>query len=76
MQLGTGPGTIQRTCQMCFIDRSLGDDPVEGLTAIIDQFKGYAELVDGSGLATVQLVAPFIPTLPGTDTYSDDLGLS
>jgi len=33
----------------------------------------YAALVNDSGLATVRLVAPFIPTIPGTDIYTDEL---
>ena len=38
-----------------------------------DRLQDYAARVDESGLATVRLVAPFIPTIPGTDTYTDQL---
>ncbi len=65
MKLGTGPGTIQRTCQLCFVDHPIGE--------AMDWIHDYAELVNESGLAQVQLVAPFIPTIPGTDAYTDRL---
>jgi len=65
MKLGTGPGTRQRSMSLMF----LTDDP----SSQIPLLKSYAELVDSSGLATVRLVAPFIPTIPGTDTYTDQL---
>ena len=38
-----------------------------------DRIRSYAEAVDASGLATVVFAAPFIPTIPGTDTYTDQL---
>ena len=36
-------------------------------------FKDYAEKINSSGLASVVLAAPFIPTIVGTDTYTDQL---
>jgi hypothetical protein len=36
-------------------------------------FAGSGEAVAKSGLGRVELVAPFIPTLPGTDMYVDQL---
>lgn len=36
-------------------------------------FARSGDLVAQSGLGRVELVAPFIPTLPGTDTYIDEL---
>jgi hypothetical protein len=36
-------------------------------------FSGLAGPVADSGLGRVELVAPFIPTVPGTDTYVDQL---
>ncbi|MBR7674650.1 hypothetical protein KDA82_16810, partial [Streptomyces daliensis] len=36
-------------------------------------FTGLDEAVAGSGLGRVELVAPFLPTVPGTDTYVDEL---
>lgn len=65
MELGTGPGTRQRSMQLLFCT----DEP----TAVWDRVQAYADAVDSSGLATVRLAAPFIPTVPGTDTYTDQL---
>lgn len=65
MKLGTGPGTRQRSMQLLF----LTEDPREAW----DRIRAYADLIGESGLAEVRLVAPFIPTIPGTDTYTDDL---
>ncbi|GGP00161.1 hypothetical protein [Wenjunlia tyrosinilytica] len=38
-----------------------------------EHFTGLDEEVEASGLGRVELVAPFIPTVPGTDTYVDQL---
>ena len=65
MKLGTGPGTRQRSLQMMFCTT----EP----TQVWDRLHDYADRVEESGLATVRLVAPFIPTIPGTDTYTDQL---
>ena len=48
---------------------SCEDDPAEHW----DLIRAYAAKIDASGLATVQLAAPFIPTIVGTDTYTDQL---
>jgi hypothetical protein len=39
----------------------------------VDAWQGLGEAVDASGLGRVELAAPFYPTLPGTDTYVDQL---
>ncbi len=65
MELGTGPGTRARSMQLLF----LRDDPRGCWDRIVD----YGQRVEESGLATVRLAAPFIPTIPGTVTYSDEL---
>ena len=65
MKLGSGPGTRQRSLQVMY----LTGDPRDQW----DRIKEYAALVESSGLATVVLAAPFIPTIPGTDTYTDQL---
>ncbi len=65
MDLGSGPGTPQRSAQVCFVE----EDPA----AVWDLFRSYASAIDDSGIATVQLAAPFIPTIVGTDTYTDQL---
>ena len=38
-----------------------------------DEFAGAGELVEATGLGRVELMAPFTPTLPGTDRYVDEL---
>lgn len=65
MDLGTGPGTRARSMQLLFLRSHPGD----AWTRILD----YASRVEESGLATVRLAAPWIPTIPGTDTYTDRL---
>ncbi len=67
MDLGTGPGTRARSMQLLF----LTEDPREGDAWA--RIQEYAARIDESGLATVRLVAPFIPTIFGTDTYTDQL---
>lgn len=65
MKLGSGPGTRQRSMQLLF----LTDDPRN----VWDRVRTYASDLQGSGLGEVRLVAPFIPTVPGTDKYTDEL---
>ena len=65
MKLGTGPGTRARSMLLAFTtvppDRCW------------DRIRELTDRIDESGLATVRLAAPFIPTIPGTDTYTDQL---
>lgn len=65
MELGTGPGTRARSMQLLFLTA----DPRD----CWDRITEYAARIEESGLATVRLVAPFVPTIPGTDTYTDQL---
>lgn len=65
MKLGSGPGTTQRSMQLFFSD--------EAPAGHWDRFHAYAEAVEASGIARVVLAAPFLPTIPGTDTYTDQL---
>jgi hypothetical protein len=65
MKLGSGPGTLQRSMQLIFLD----SEPAQHW----DRIRTYAAAIDASGLATVTLAAPFIPTIVGTDTYADQL---
>jgi len=39
----------------------------------VDAWQGLGDAVAASGLGRVELAAPFYPTLPGTDTYVDQL---
>jgi hypothetical protein len=41
-----------------------------------DDFAGVGDLVEATGLGRVELMAPFTPTLPGTDRYVDELRAS
>lgn len=65
MALGTSPGTPARSAQLLFCEV----DPA----AVWDRIGAYAEAIDASGVATVCFAAPFIPTVVGTDTYTDQL---
>ena len=65
MELGTPPGGEGRSLQLFFID----DDP----RSCWDLFRRYAAEIDVSGMARVVFAAPFIPTVVGTDTYTDQL---
>lgn len=38
-----------------------------------EHFAGVADAVDTSGVATLGLLAPFIPVIPGTETYLDEI---
>ena len=38
-----------------------------------DQFTGLGAAVEAAGRGRVELAAPFLPTIPGTDTYVDQL---
>lgn len=71
MKLGTGPGTRQRSLQMLFCGRAPegGWDPATDWERIVE----LCGTIDGSDLATVRLAAPFRPTIPGTDLFTDQL---
>ncbi len=71
MELGTGPGTRRRSLQMLFCGRAPGNDwdanrDWSTITEVCSR-------IEESGLATVRLAAPFKPTVPGTDLYTDQL---
>jgi len=65
MDLGMPPGGPERSLQMFFLDA----EP----TTVWDRFRTYADNLAASGLGTVVFAAPFIPTIVGTDTYTDQL---
>jgi len=48
----------------------LDDDPRDCWSS---HFVGHGNAVAASGLGHVELIAPFIPTVPGTDRYVDEL---
>ena len=39
----------------------------------VERFAGGGEDIASSGKGRVELAAPFIPTIPGTETYVDEL---
>lgn len=59
-------GTDTRLTLLWFLQR----DPREVWE---EHFAGLGEETAAAGLGRVELVAPFIPTVPGTDTYVDQL---
>ena len=65
MDLGSDPGGPERSIQLCFLET----DPRE----VWPRFVEYGEAVDASGLGRVGLAAPLIPTVVGTDRYTDEL---
>jgi hypothetical protein len=65
MSLGTPGGEENRLCQLFFV---AGD-----VRAAFGRFRTYTDRLDAEGLADVLLVAPFLRTVVGTDTYVDQL---
>ena len=65
MDLGMPPGPPERRLQMFFLE----DAP----ETMWDRFHTYADDLAASGTGTVGFAAPFIPTIVGTDTYTDQL---
>jgi hypothetical protein len=59
------PGVERRSLLLCFLDQ----EPSEAW----DSFSTLALAVAAGGQGTVSYAAPFIPTIPGTDTYTDQL---
>jgi hypothetical protein len=59
------PDADKRTMQLYFLE----DDP----RSQWDRFQQWAKQIDASGVATVVYAAPWIPTVVGTDTYTDQL---
>ena len=65
MDLGMPPGPPERRLQMFFLE----DNP----DAVWDRFRAYAADLAASGKGVVSFAAPFLPTIVGTDTYTDQL---
>ena len=65
MDLGSAPGGPERRLALCFLEC----DPRE----CWERLRAFASAVDASGLARALFVAPFLPTVIGTDTYTDQL---
>lgn len=65
MDLGTPSGGEERIMQLFFLDSEPASE--------WDKFKDYAAQINDSGKAKVAFAAPFLPTMVGTDTYTDQL---
>jgi hypothetical protein len=59
------PGLERRLTLLTFTEASPAD--------CWDEFADFGEAVATAGRGRVELAAPFVPTLPGTDTYVDQL---
>ncbi len=67
MDLGTPAGPQHRQLQMFFLD----DDPASDSTW--SRFGDYAGALASAKVGNVVFAAPFLPTIVGTDTYTDEL---
>ncbi len=65
MDLGTPAGGPERLIQLFFLDEAPQDS--------MQMFRDYADRISSEGLGEVQMVSPFITTIVGTDTYTDQL---
>ena len=65
MDLGSSAGGTDRLVQLLFV----GGD----VDTAVDRVRAYTDAVEGSGDASLRLAAPFRRTVPGTDTYVDEL---
>lgn len=65
MKLGNDGGSTDRILQLLF----LHDEP----TASWQQIHDYAAAIEASGAGTVTFASPFLPTVVGTDKYTDQL---
>ena len=59
-------GSAQRVLQLHFVDRHPGEGWDDG-------YAHWAERFEATGLGTHVWTAPYIPTVTGTDTYTDQL---
>ena len=71
--LADAPGDVPRTegADRRFLDLFFLED--EPFGAWDDAFGGFGEAFEKSGLGRVLWASPFVPTIPGTDTYADEL---
>jgi hypothetical protein len=65
MSLGSPGGKENRLCQLFFVRGDVRD--------ALPRFKTYTEALAAEGLADTALVAPFLRTKVGTDTYVDQI---
>ena len=60
-------GSDAKFVQLYFLD----DDPLGVID--LDELQGHARAMDAAGVGRVDWAGPFIPTIVGTDTYTDQL---
>ena len=65
MDLGSPPGGRERRLLLSFLETDPSSD--------WERFRSFADAVAGAGLARPVFLAPFLPTVVGTDTHADDL---
>jgi hypothetical protein len=65
MALGSPGGQENRLCQVCFVSGDVRES--------LERFRRYTEGVAAAGIADTALVAPFLRTVVGTDTYVDQI---
>jgi hypothetical protein len=65
MDLGSGPGGPERSMLLAF----LTTDPATAWPTI----EAWSGALEGAGIGAVRFAGGFLPTIPGTDTYSDEL---
>ena len=65
MPLGSRAGGPERLCQLFF---ATGDP-----RATLPRFRSYTDAIEREGLARVELVAPLVASVPGTDRHVDEL---
>ena len=59
-------GADRRVLDLFFLE----DEP---FAAWDDAFAGFGEAFEKSGLGRMLWASPFVPTVPGTDRYTDEL---
>jgi hypothetical protein len=65
MSLGSPGGQENRLCQLFFVDGDVRDS--------LEMFRRYTDRLATEGIADTALVAPFLRTVVGTDTYVDQI---
>jgi hypothetical protein len=65
MAQGSPGGDGSRLCQIVFCEGDVREQ--------VSRVRAYTDAVDRSGIAEVLLAAPFLRTVVGTDTYTDQL---
>jgi len=65
MDLGSRAGGPERLVQLFFVRGDVRD--------ALPRLRAYTDAIEAEGLAQVRLVAPFLRTVVGTDTYIDQL---